>query len=56
MEWERAQDGTWKIIPLTVDEGKFLDAIFAALTTWKNLRPKVFVLPTFKSPTDRYKE
>lgn len=56
MQWEKAQDGSWKITPITVDEGKFLDAVFAALTAWKNLGPKALVKHYTKSTTDRCKE
>ncbi|WP_165177540.1 hypothetical protein [Desulfovibrio sp. ZJ369] len=56
MDWEKEKDGSWKIIPITADEEKFLDAVFAALTAWKNLKPKALVKPYQKNPTDRCTE
>ncbi|WP_206215332.1 hypothetical protein [Desulfovibrio sp. ZJ200] len=49
MDWEKEKDGSWKIIPITADEEKFLDAVFAALTAWKTLKPKALVKPYQKN-------
>lgn len=56
MDWEKESDGSWKITPITVDEEKFLDAVFAALAAWKNLKPKALVKPYSQKPTDHCKE
>lgn len=56
MVWEREKDGSWRITAITVDEGEFLDAFFAALTAWEKLKPKFFVDPDCESSTARCKE
>lgn len=54
MNWEKREDGSWIVTPITVDEEKFLDEIFATLTQWKGLWPHY---ETVQYPfTDRCKE
>lgn len=39
MDWGKREDGSWVVTPITIDETKFLDAIFTMLSLWKALGP-----------------
>lgn len=42
MNWEKTEDGSWKVTPITVEEEKFLDALFAMLTAREALEPRYY--------------
>lgn len=56
MQFEKNEEGSLVIVPITKDEEKFLDALLATLLAWENLKPKVFVEPDKMTPVKKETE